>query len=228
MSTHSVHGHLGVAAQEYDKAIRQFVPHYEEMIATAIGLLGRLAPARARILDLGGGTGALSAAVLAGLPEAKAILLDIDAKMLTQARERLRAASARVTFVEASFHDPLPECDAVVASLSLHHVPTMDLKTGLYANIRERLPRGGVFLNLDATVSADPKLKQLAYDDWVASMGRQGIAGPEARQHLAAWAEEDTYMPLERELAALREAGFADPECFWKRGPIAIYGALKE
>ena len=37
----------------------------------------------------------------------------------------------------------------------------------------------------------------------------------------AAWAEEDRYFPLDEELAALRRAGFAEVECFWRRGDSA-------
>ena len=59
--------------------IRRFIPYYDDMLATGVELLAALAPPDARILDLGGGTGALSAAVLGGLPEARVTVLDVDA-----------------------------------------------------------------------------------------------------------------------------------------------------
>lgn len=49
-----------------------------------------------------------------------------------------------------------------------------------------------------------------------------------ARRHLDDWSREDFYQPLEGELSALRRAGFLAPECFWKRGPTTIYGAIRE
>ena len=56
------------------------------MLATGSSCWGALAPPTAHVLDLGGGTGALSAAVLEGLPQARVTLLDVDAAMLEEAR----------------------------------------------------------------------------------------------------------------------------------------------
>jgi len=64
--THSVKRHLDVDAHGYDVQIRRFIPYYDDMLATGVELLGALAPASGHVLDLGGGTGALSAAVLEG------------------------------------------------------------------------------------------------------------------------------------------------------------------
>jgi hypothetical protein len=49
-------------------------------------------------------------------------------------------------------------------------------------------------------------------------MGDHGISDAEARGHFASWAEEDRYFPLDAELGALREPGFDEVECFWRRG----------
>ena len=120
--THSVKRHLDVDAEGYDVQIRRFIPHYDEMIATGVELLAALAPADGRVLDLGGGTGALAAAVLDGLPGVRMTVLDVDADMLGEARRRLARFANRVSFQEGSFLEPLPAADAVVASLALHHV----------------------------------------------------------------------------------------------------------
>jgi hypothetical protein len=39
---------------------------------------------------------------------------------------------------------------------------------------------------------------------------------------IGAWASEDRYFPLDAELSALREAGFDEVECFWRRGLSAV------
>ena len=82
--THSVKRHLDVNADSYDVEIRRFIPDYDVMLATGVELLGVLAPPAADVLDLGGGTGALSAAVLAGLPDARVTVLDVDRAMLRE------------------------------------------------------------------------------------------------------------------------------------------------
>jgi tRNA (cmo5U34)-methyltransferase len=224
---HSVKRHLEVDAGQYDAEIRRFIPFYDEMLVTGVELLAALAPPAARVLDLGAGTGALSAAVLSGLPEARVTLIDVDTEMLDEARRRLKPFGDRADFREASFLEPLPAADAVVASLALHHVHDLGVKTDLYRSIHAALAPGGVFVNLDAAISEGGRMNELTFDWWAARMGDQGIPEAEARAHFAAWAEEDRYFPLEDELAALRRAGFAEVECCWRRGSQAICCAVR-
>jgi tRNA (cmo5U34)-methyltransferase len=224
---HSVKSHLRVDAEGYDVQIRRFIPYYDEMIATGVEVLAALASPDAHVLDLGGGTGALSSAVLHGLPGARVTVLDVDPDMLAEARRRLADFGARVAFNQASFLDPLPEADAVVASLALHHVHDLAAKTALYGAIREALAPGGVFLNLDAAVTEGVRLNRLVFDRMASRMGDHGIGDAEARGHFAAWAKEDRYFPLDAELAALRQAGFDEVECFWRRGLSAVTCALR-
>jgi tRNA (cmo5U34)-methyltransferase len=197
------------------------------MLATGVELLAALASPTARVVDLGAGTGALSAAVLGGLPGASVTLVDVDSQMLDEARRRLAPFVERVRFREASFLDPLPAADAMVASLALHHVHDLDAKTDLYRSIRGALVSGGVFLNLDAAITEGVRLNALTFDRWAARMAEHGMTESEARGHFAAWAAEDRYFPVDEELAALRRAGFAEVECFWRRGSSAIFCALK-
>ena len=225
--THSVKRHLDIDAQGYDVEIRRLIPYYDDMLATGVELLAALAPANGHVLDLGGGTGALSAAVLDGLPGVRVTVLDVDREMLGEARRRLAGYGERVAFKEGSFLDPLPGSDAVVASLALHHVHDLQTKTELYRAIHDALSHGGVLLNLDAAVSEDTRLNALLFDRWVVRMTEHGITDAQARAHFAAWADEDRYFPLEVELGALREAGFDEVECFWRRGASAITCALR-
>jgi tRNA (cmo5U34)-methyltransferase len=224
---HSVKRHLDVDADAYDVAIRRFIPHYDDMLATGVELLTALAPRAAHVLDLGGGTGALSAAVLTKLPKARVTLLDVDSAMLGEAQRRLTRFGDRIELREASFLDPLPAADAVVASLALHHVHDLAAKTDVYRSIHAALAPGGVFLNLDAAITEGPRLNALTFQRWAAGMAEHGITESEAREHFAAWADEDRYFPLDEELAALRRAGFAEVECFWRRGGSAICCALR-
>jgi tRNA (cmo5U34)-methyltransferase len=226
-ATHSVRRHLDVSADDYDVQIRRFIPHYDEMITTGVEVLAALAPADGHVLDLGGGTGALSSAVLDALPRVRVTVLDVDPDMLDEAGRRLARFPGRVSFQHGSFLEALPRADAVVASLALHHVHDIQTKTTLYRSIRDMLPAGGVLLNLDAAVTEGARLNQLVFDRMAARMGDHGITDAEARGHFAAWAQEDRYFPLDGELAALRQAGFDEVECFWRRGLSAVTCALR-
>jgi tRNA (cmo5U34)-methyltransferase len=224
---HSVKRHLRVDAEGYDVQIRRFIPYYDEMIATGVEVLGALAPANGHVLDLGGGTGSLSSAVLDGLAGVRVTVLDVDADMLAQARLRLAGYGDRVCFQQASFFDSLPAADAVVASLALHHVHDLEIKTELYRAIHAALPAGGLMVNLDAAVTEGRRLNGLVFDLMAERMRDHGISDKEARGHFASWAAEDRYFPLDVELGALRDAGFDEVECFWRRGLCAVTCALR-
>jgi hypothetical protein len=82
-------------------------------------------------------------------------------------------------------------------------------------------------LNLDATVSADPEIAKLTFTRWASDMKTHGIDEPAARKYFEDWSREEHYFSLAEELEALARAGFARPECFWRRWPLGIYGGRR-
>lgn len=226
---HSVEGHLKLNVADYDKLIRQLVPGYAAMRTAHMALLKKLLPAdrRCLVLDLGGGTGALAEAVADTLPLAEVEIWDIDRAMLAVARERCARFGTRIRYVEQSFANPLTPCDAVVACIALHHVKDLAAKGAIYRNIFQALKPGGAFLNADLAIAAGGELREFSYREWIAAMAPHGISEAQAREHFASWAHEDYYPPLAAELKLVGEAGFADPECFWREIPCLIFGGMK-
>jgi tRNA (cmo5U34)-methyltransferase len=225
---HRVLAHLGLQTNEYDRVIRTFIPGYEEMLATVARWLRGHLPEGGLVVDLGAGTGALSHAILAAVPGARLELVDVDPAMLEAARERLAPHAGRYEIRRAAFADPLRPCDAVVASLALHHVVTLSEKRELYRRIREALRPGGLLLVADAAVHERGRARQRIFAEWSAFMQTQGISAAEAEAHFAQWATEDHYKPLVAELDALAAAGFPYPDCFWKEGPNCVFGGFRD
>ena len=217
--SHSVRRHLRVEVDAYDEIIRRFIPGYETMLITAARAVAAGRPGL--VLDLGAGTGALSEAILGHQDIGVVELVDVDPEMLDQARARLERFGDRARFREQSFLDPLSACDAVAASLALHHIPEMKDKRALYRRIHACLRPGGVFVNADAVMPSDPRGRKAGYAYWAAHMVSRGIPEERAYQHFAEWAEEDTYHPMELELAAMAAAGFT-AGIVWNEGPIAV------
>lgn len=222
--SHSVRRHLRVAIDEYDASIRRFIPGYDEMIRTAAAAVAEASPSLA--LDLGSGTGALAAALLARPEVGTVELVDVDAEMLEHARARLAPFGARARFTRASFADPLPACDAVAASLSLHHVPTLEAKTALFRHIGEALRPGGILVNADVTLPAGEPARAAAWRGWADHLVASGIAEEDAWRHFEEWSGEDTYFPLEAELEALAAAGLQG-RCLWRDGVSTVVVARK-
>ena len=223
-SRHSVRRHLRVAVDAYDAAIRSFCPGYEEMLGVLAAAVAR--SGAVRVLDLGAGSGALSEAVLRASGKVTVQLLDQDPDMLGHARARLARFGDRATFTEGSFLDVLPVCDAAVASVSLHHVRSLNAKRELYGRIHDALPSGGIFLSGDAAVPAAGAARDAAMKTWTDHMGTCGIDGEGARANLTAWSREDTYFSLRQELDSLERAGFG-ADCIWRCGPMAVVAGWK-
>lgn len=227
---HSVSGHLKLRVTEYDELIRKLVPAYPAMRPVQLDLLALGLPkdgAGALVLDLGGGTGALAAAIAKKFSGATVEIWDTDPEMLTTARERCAAFGDRIRYVERSFTDPLPRCDAVAACIALHHVKDLGVKAGIYKNIFAALKPGGIFVNADTAVCATPALRDHAFKLWAATMRPHGFDEPQAFAHFASWAHEDYYPPLITELRMLADAGFTEPECFWREAAAVVFGAMK-
>lgn len=132
----------------YDLLFRLTLPER----ALRDGLVERLAlPDGARLLDLGCGTGALLACFARARPDLELAGVDIDPRMLAQARARLSRASATASLLEASAAAiPLPDqsVDAVVSVLVFHHLPP-EVKRGATREIRRLLRPGGTVLIAD-------------------------------------------------------------------------------
>ena len=224
---HSVETHLGVVAADYDRVIRTFIPGYEQMLSTIAWWLSEVVPPDGRVIDLGGGTGALAESVLTALPNVRLEIWDVDPKMLAVARERLQRFGTRIRLRERSFTEKLEECNAVIATLSLHHLSTLNQKRAVYSNIYEALSKPAVFLNGDCTMDLTEPARSIILRYWLKFMVAHGISEADARKHFSEWDKEDTYYQISDELTALAQAGFPRPEVYWKEGPITVYGGMK-
>ena len=215
-----VASHLGIKLTEYDSRIRTFIPHYEEMLDVAAAAI----PPRARtIVELGIGTGALSARCLRSAPQARLVGIDVDPEILAMARRRL---GERATFITGSFlRGPLPACDATVASFSLHHVRTRAAKAALYRRIRAALRPRGVLISVDSNPAIDPAVRRLQFDAWQTHL-RRAYTPRQAAAIFEAWSHEDVYVPLDAEIALMRAAGFR-AELLWRRGAFAVVRAAR-
>ncbi len=103
------------------------------------------------ILEIGPGPGHLAERLLAEIPDATWVGLDVDPAMLSASERRLERAGtrSRAMVVEADVaHMPFPDgsFDLVVSSLSAHHWP--DAQRG-FAEIRRVLRPGGRALVYD-------------------------------------------------------------------------------
>ncbi|MFN8217710.1 MAG: class I SAM-dependent methyltransferase [Solirubrobacterales bacterium] len=179
------------------------------------GVLLELLPARARrVLDIGTGDGRLLALVRAARPGVEGVGLDFSPLMLARARARF-AGDAAVDLVEHDLGEPLPELgrfDAVVSSFVIHHLDDAR-KRELYGEAFALLEPGGVFANFEHVASPTESL-HLAF--------LAAIDEPPENED-----PSDRTVAVETQLGWLREAGFADVECYWKWREMALLAGVR-
>ena len=218
----SVASHLAVSPARYDTRIRSLIPLYDELIAEVARALGHAARPLRTVVDLGIGTGALARACLESAPGARVWGIDADADMMAIARTRLGRLSRRATMITGSFLDePLPACDAMVASYSLHHIRTRRAKLAFYRRCYRALRPGGVLINGDCAPASTRRGFARDLDFWYTHLGRTFGSRARGRRVYESWANEDVYVPLADEIRLLERAGFAI-DVPWRRSPFAV------
>ena len=215
------------AAQDYDRARRQLVPCFDELYGTVLGLLPFERRAGVRILDLGAGTGLLSALVAEALPNARITLVDFSEAMLKKARLRFASEPARFDFEVMDYaKEPLVgEYDAVISALSIHHLDDGE-KRRLFRKVREILPEGGVFVNADQVLGTTPEIEDRYHEWWLHEAREAGVSEYDLAASLER-IEQDKNATLKSQLVWLEEAGFEEVDCTYKNHRFAVYGGTK-
>jgi tRNA (cmo5U34)-methyltransferase len=211
-------------AANYNAARRRLIPSYDAFYGTATAAIA-IAPGAGRILDLGAGTGLLSAHVRSRYPDAEMTLTDGSPAMLDQAREVLGVRGVR--YQVADLTDPLPAgpWDAIVSALAIHHLDDPD-KRRLFARICDELRPGGVFVNAEQVAGPTPALDE-HYAAWHEREAR--AAGSDDAEWAGAVERmaHDRLATVEDQLRWLRDAGFVDADCLFKDHRFAVLFARR-
>lgn len=214
------------AAQAYDEQRRQLIPCFDDFYGTAAMLVRTDRPSPS-ILDLGAGTGLLTAWIAARLPQARFTLMDFSESMLKQAQARFAGMEDRIRYVQCDYSaEPFGEkYDYIVSSLSIHHLPH-EGKRLLFRKIADSLTDGGVFINADQVAGESPFYDAYFRERWEESVMASGL-DPAAFEASKERRNQDINAKLGDQLAWLREAGFTEADCVYRYYDFAVFHARK-
>ncbi len=108
-----------------------------------------------RVLDVGGGYGAVSEQVLRAFPRAEVTLHDFSPAMLDEARLHLAEHAGRVRYVLGDLRDRSwvealgGPFDLVVSAIAIHNLESMTAIVAVYHDVRGVLATGGWFVDYD-------------------------------------------------------------------------------
>jgi tRNA (cmo5U34)-methyltransferase len=214
-------------AAEYDALRRRLVPDYDAFYGAVPEALERVAAGDVRrVVDLGAGTGLLSAVVAEAFPEAQIELLDASEPMLALAQERLGDTVSAVHVADMAGALPEGPFDAVVSALAIHHLEHAD-KRALMRRVHAALRPGGVFANAEQVDAPTAELSAIYTERWAEDCRALGATDEEidgARERM----RHDRCADVETQLGWLRDAGFATADCIYKSWRFAVLIAQKE
>lgn len=176
-----------------------------------------------RVLDLGAGTGLLSAALAEALPGCELTLLDEAPAMLAQARDRLAPLGGeRVRVIEGDLLAAMPDgpFDVIASALAIHHLPP-EQQAAVYVAARERLAPGGVFVNAEQLAGPSAWLEQHYVERELVHARAGGFTAEAEAQARVRWSV-DRHVPLGTQLQWLERAGFATVDCVMKQWRFAV------
>ena len=217
----AVSEYFGELAPEYSSFAQRAMPRREEMLRELV----RCLPDGPRdVLELGCGTGTLTALLADRYPEANISAVDASEEMIRIAREHL--PDGRVSFKIALFEDldlAKGSFDLIASNMSLHHIAE---KEPFYKRLRRALRPGGCLVFGDEATTAIPRIEELNWNSWLdfahlpGHLSEEEIAG--IMEHLN---EFDHYETLPNQIDLLRAAGFDPVDCVWRYRIYGVYVA---
>src|SRR5580658_5150451 len=216
-------------ARAYDRTAKASMPGYSDLHRTLLGGIPYAPTREFRLLELGVGTGTLTALILEQFPHARVTGVDLSPQMIALARTKLRPFRDRVTLIDGDLGEfgggPF---DAVVSALAIHHLADPD-KWRLFRRVYRTLPRGGYFGDADDHLPEDP-----LFDQRYAQIASAAQRSPRGSQEWArlqeVWHDHEQFdhpCTLAAETAALERAGFAHVGVPWRFFGQAVVWAYK-
>jgi SAM-dependent methyltransferase len=187
-------------AVEWEATAMAKRPWRNDFFAAFSSAIGAWPTPAHRVLELGSGPGFLAAHLLEALPSISYVALDFSAAMHGLAAARLGPLASRVKFVERSFLDDrwpgeLGLFDAIVTHQAVHELRHKDRACGLHSQAAGLLAPGGVYLVCDHVA------------------GGGGMA------------DDQLYMTVDEQAAALAAAGFGVVEQLLLKGGLVLHRA---
>lgn len=229
-------------ASEYDARLMRVAGGrpYHDMLSCVLEALP-IDPRRPTdVLELGVGTGRLSARVLRRFRLCRLWGVDGSPAMLEKASASLRRFGDRARLLGADFGAPgalrdIGPFDAVVSTAAVHHLSDPG-KAALFSRLWKKLKAGGAVVIGDPVRPEDGRVRGLNDAVWaraIAKRLRRGFGERKDAASILRWidetrrAEGDRPTSLEKQLGWLRRAGFEQVDCHWKHFGFAVFGGVK-
>src|SRR5476649_276371 len=199
--------------EKYDGLRKQLIPSFDMLYKSAVNCItmttNSITP---NILDIGAGTGLLSAYILADLPLAKITLSDRSESMLTIAKQRFKN-NANIRYNINDFNAPFIDgsYDVIASALAIHHLIDEEKKK-LFCKIYKALNPGGVFINVEQVAAPNGKIESMydvQHEKHVLSSHTPPNEWAEGRERMKLDMCSEVYL----QISWLKQVGFSCADC---------------
>lgn len=223
MSENKTKDVFDATASTYDRDRSKLIPGYDSFYRWTLDLI----PPRAKtICELGAGSGLMTRLLRDHFPTAHLYVIDFSAPMLDLAKARL-GSDRNITWYQLHYvTESLPEdlC-SIVSSLSIHHLDDAD-KRSVFKKAYAALKPNGVFVSADQVAGPTPALEARYHALWLQQVRAAGATEPQIEASLYRQ-QEDRCCSVEVQILWLREAGFADADCWFKDNRFAVMAGTR-
>ena len=215
------------AASTYDQSRRYLIPRFDDFYGAILESIPHLPEASFHCLDLGAGTGLLSALIAAAFPHAQLTLLDLSEEMLDQARDRFSGISDRFSFIQLDYRqsDPPGRYPVVVSALSIHHLKASE-KVDLFQRLTRWLAPGGIFINADQVLGETPEMEAAYHASWLRYV-QSGPITPQEYEAAMSRLALDRFSTLSDQLRWLRLADLEQVSLRYQYERFVVYSATR-
>ncbi|KQS41899.1 trans-aconitate 2-methyltransferase [Pedobacter sp. Leaf194] len=225
METLQIQNQFNAVSEKYDRQRRFLIPCFDDFYGIALSLSEEVGTVK-NILDVGAGTGLMSAFFHEKYPQAKITLIDISEAMLKKAEERFDGKE-NISFLNADFATvDLPEnqYDLVVSGLAIHHLPN-ELKRQLFEKIAKALSPGGWFINADQVLGETDLAEKIYTENWKNHVQQNPNLTEEEKQSAFERIKVDIMAPLKAQLEWLESAGLKNANCYYQHYNFVVFAA---
>ena len=209
-------------ASRYDAQRKWIIPGMDDYYSAAVWAAECTHP-RPAILDIGAGTGLLSALMIRKFPDARLTLVDLSGSMLSIAQERF-AGRKNIRYIAGDYSsvDFAGRYDLVCSALSIHHLEHGE-KRRLYKKIHDTLHPGGMFVNADQVLGETPAINRRYMAYWDTFLETSPRSSEDKKQVLYRRDTFDKNEKLPVQLAWLQECGFCEIDVVYKNRLFVVF-----
>lgn len=222
--------HFSSAAPAYDEKNQQLAPIADNMHFLIRLILKKMAPARARVLCVGVGTGAEIFSLANAFPEWTFVGVDPSIGMLDICRDKLKSADVlnRCELIHGYVQDVPPgENFDITLSILVAHFVKLEDRLSFYKAMADRLCDKGILVNTEISFDLNSKEFPLMLKNWESVQQQMG-ATPESLANLSKVLREGlTVISPEETEGILSQSGIQLPIRFFQAFMISGWYGLK-